>query len=222
MAKPDEPVDASNRIGSDSELEAQDRIDQIIREEEASETVLELIAGDERRRFVTGSLLVPMLITAVTISVGSCIAANYQDWQDRRTRTRDTIDGVREAATNLSINVEALAQRGSAFERLMSKQMVLEEIRAVDEVLRNLTGRASVLTNNPDLFRGGHRKGDLVPKIEKCRTTVDAFAACLARTLSTPAAAGSDQQPCTNAFRRGIAEENSCKSLESAAYAIIY
>jgi len=182
-----------------------------------------VMAGDEEKRFLTGSVLVPLLITAITIGVGTAIAANYQDWQDRRTRIRDTIEGTRAATTKLSASLETLAQQGSAVERIRSKQTVLEEIRAVDEALLMLTGRARVLTKNPELSSSWHLQDELMSSIGVCKQKVDAYADCLAKALSSPlVATAEDQQPCTTEFRNAISEKNSCKTLESTAYSIIY
>jgi hypothetical protein len=231
MDKPDEArVSVLREGGESAELAPQDgtredQRDELGQVEEASilRKFTHAIAGDEERRFLTGSVLVPLLITAITIIVGAAIAANYQDWQDRRARIRDTIDGTREATTKLSTSIETLAQQGSAVERIRSKQTVLEEIRAVDEALLMLTGRAKVLTKNPDFSSSRHLQGELMSGIGDCKQKVDSYAGCLVKALSTaPVATTEDKQPCTTAFRKAIAEEGSCKSLESTAYSIAY
>ena len=193
MAEPDEEMlPVLQESDRNSELAPQDGPFEEDQENDSGETgqvsglqkLKHLIAGDEEKRFLTGSVAVPLLIATITISVGVAIAANYQDWQDRRARIRDTIDGTREATTKLSTGLENLAQQGSAVERIRSKQMVLEEIRAVDEALLILTGRASVLAKNLDLSSNRHLQTELMSSIGRCKEKVDAYADCLAGTLS--------------------------------------
>ena len=149
--------------------------------------LLGLMAGDERKRFITGSVVVPLLITIITISVGARVASNYQDRQDRRARSRDIIDGLREATTKLSTNLETLAEQGGAVERIRSQQMVLGEIRAVDESISHLKGLSIVLTRNPAVAAGPGIQSALASQMERCSQQVDIYAECLKRALSNSA-----------------------------------
>lgn len=185
-----------------------------------AEKALDLISKTEQRRFLMGSVLLPLLITMITIGFGSRIASNYQDWQDRRSRIRDVIDGIREATTKLSANLEALAQQGSSVERIRAKQAVLEEVRAVDEALLNLKGRADTLAQAPhEPALNVQAQATLKSSIESCKENVDLYVDCLSNALSAPP---NDQQPCTTDFREKIAAKGSCKSLETIAYSIGY
>lgn len=181
---------------------------------------IDLISGNDQKQFITGSVIVPLLITIITITVGARIASNYQDWQDRRARTRDILDGTREATTDLLTAIEILAQKGGAVERIRSKQTVLEEIRSVDEALAQLKGRSSTLAEDPEAAATSDRQKELEANIRQCRQVVDVYVDCLSTALTSFRTEGG--QPCTDKFRNDIAEKGSCKSIETTTFSITY
>lgn len=183
-------------------------------------TSMELVAGNERRRFMTGSVVVPLAIAAATLWFGAVLTANYQDWQDRRSRARDIVDGIRTATAELGSNLEVLAQRGGTVERLRSEHTVIEQVHAVDATLLSLGGMVSALNSDQELSSYINGPIELESAIARCKEKVTTYVSCLVSSLKRPLEDSRDDKPCTTSFRHDLSADGSCDSLRASSYAI--
>lgn len=176
-------------------------------------TLENALAGSEERRFVVGSILVPLAIAVI----GASVVARYQDWQDRRSRVRDAIESLRTAGASLGIDLEKLAQKGVELESILTNQDTAEEEMAVEGSLALIEGRVQVIARQS---KEGRVLGDrLSAQLAACRKTVDDYVTCLADTLPH-ADRNLDSPLCTPRFREAMADPKSCKSLEMSTYSI--
>ena len=178
------------------------------------------LLGNERRRFVVGSVVIPLLITAVTVYVGARVVSEYQDWQDRRSRVRDNIESIQTTATLLGRELDGLAQRGGSLEKNRGKGVAGEE-GAVKTSLAKIEGMSRLLTKQAEseTIPGDH--ASLPAQLVRCRRVVDEYMRCVVDRLKTDAPAVPDTQ-CTDAFKAKMAVSGSCRSLEVTAYAIVF
>lgn len=165
-----------------------------------------------------GSVVVPLLVAFALITIGQRMASNYQDWQDRRSRARNTVELLRVAASGLSGQLETLAQQGGAMERLRSERSPLDEYAVVKKTFSQISGASRALP--PDTAAMGVQK-DLRGQLAVCEESIESYMNCLSTTGLDPSRAPG-AQPCTSTFRKNLEREGSCSSVEATAYSLRY
>lgn len=183
-----------------------------------ADRALTFLAGDERRRFVAGNILVPTMIAFSVLLVGTRLNTRYQDWQDRRTQAQDLVSAVRNTATVLSGHLDNLQRRGGALERIWSDQDALVHIQAVDESLAMMEGLARALSRAEFGFDGN--ESGLIPEISNCKAVVEIYSECLGEVLGAGENRRYGEDPCTQEFDRATSAPASCNSILVSAFSI--
>lgn len=184
------------------------------------EKTLTRLAGDERKRFLVGSVAVPIIVALMIIFLGAYLTSSYQDWQDQRSRVRDLVTATREAATVLSGRLDNLEQRGAALERIWSDRGVLAEIQVVDESLAQVEGLARAISRVDFGNTESFSTGNLLKEVAQCKDAVEAYSTCLGEVLGAGADRILGDDKCTQDFRASSAATGSCDSIMVSAFSL--
>ena len=103
---------------------------------------LSSMAGSAEKKFVLGSIAVPLVISVMTLVAGGLLNVSYQSWHDRTARTRNTISEMKTAAADLALRVSDLETQGTFAEFRFEASQVAEALRRVKDSLNRLESQA--------------------------------------------------------------------------------
>lgn len=147
-----------------------------------------MLAGSDSRRFIVGSVAVPLLVAAMLVGVGAWVTASFQErshrWQEERARVREVADGLRTGASELLLNLAQLRHAGGAIERTSANVRIQmpDYIAAVDESLSTIDGWATLREGMADSVKVSvSQAGDLHEMVEACNRSVNDYVECISK-----------------------------------------
>lgn len=182
------------------------------------------LAGSEGRRFIVGSVIVPLFVAGLLVVVGAWMASLFQDrshrWQEERARAREVADGLRNDGSDLFLSVGRLALRGRIIERTTGNVQIKisEQVDSVDSILISIAGWSAIREQMDGMIAISGPEGVYVDElVAACKQSVDVYLDCItARAIDERVQ--SPNEVCTDTFRAS----SECADLTRALRSVIY
>jgi hypothetical protein len=178
--------------------------------------VLSSVAGSAEKKFILGSIAVPLTISVMTLVAGGLLNASYQNWHDRTTRTRNTISEMKTAAADLTLRVSDLETQGTFAEFRFEESQVAEALRRVKDSLNRLESQAGSVDRFLLSSSSRDSSAGISGRIVACRAAVASYEGCLSAALNQKKE--TTDAGCTAKFQT----QDACLSLEKMVYALEY